>query len=230
MAGKSRRPKLIVTTEEESLLQKLCQARTIPSREAQRAQILSRYQRGQTIAEIARAVHLTRPSIAKCISKALRMGVAAGLKDTYHSPKKPVITDSAKAWVVHLACSKPKDLGYAAEVWTRQSLAKHARDHAVEAGHPSLSRAGKATVQRILAEQPLQPQKVKYYMERRDPAFEAKMKEVLLVYQEVSLQNQGLQQTDTGKVITVSVDEKPACKPLPTPLRTCHPSPANMPL
>jgi hypothetical protein len=209
MSGKSRRPKLIVTSEEEEFLQNLCQSRTIPAREAERARILWRYHKGETIAEIIREVGLTRPSIVKCIGKALRMGVAAGLKDTFHRPKDPVITDPAKAWVVHLACTKPKDLGYAAEVWTRQALARHVKDHAVEAGHPSLSRAAKATVQRILAEQTLQPQKVKYYLERRDPAFETKMKDVLLVYQEVHLQNQESAQAGDRAVITVAVDEKP---------------------
>lgn len=209
MPGKSRRPKLIVTSEEETLLQNLCQSRTIPAREAERARILWRYHKGETIAEIIREVGVTRPSIVKCIGKALRMGVAAGLKDTFHRPKEPVITDSAKAWVVHLACTKPKDLGYAAEVWTRQALARHVKDHAVEAGHPSLIRAAKATVQRILAQQTLQPQKVKYYLERRDPAFEVKMKDVLLVYQEVHLQNQESAQTGDPRVITVAVDEKP---------------------
>jgi hypothetical protein len=78
----------------------------------------------------------------------------------------------------------------------------------VTTGHPSLSKAAKATVQRILAEQPLHPEKVKYYLERRDPNFEAKMREILLVYQAVALQHQnngGL----TPIVVTVSVDEKP---------------------
>jgi len=209
MPGKSRRSKLILTSEEEALLQNLCQSRTIPAREAERARILWRYHKGETIAEIIREVGVTRPSIVKCIGKALRMGVAAGLKDTFHRPKEPVITDPAKAWVVHLACTKPKELGYAAEVWTRQALASHVKDHAAEAGHPSLSRAAKATVQRILADQTLQPQKVKYYLERRDPAFEDKMKDVLLVYQEVHLQNQGSAQTGDHKIITVAVDEKP---------------------
>jgi hypothetical protein len=58
----------------------------------------------------------------------------------------------------------------------------------VEAGHPALSQAAKATVQRILAAQPLPPEKVKYYLERRDPDFMAKMREILLVYREVDLQ------------------------------------------
>jgi hypothetical protein len=121
-----------------------------------------------------------------------------------------VITEQARAWVDHLACSKPKDLGYAAELWTRSLLAQHVRREALRAGHPSLSRAVKATVQRILAEQPLHPERVRYYLEKRDPAFEARMRDVLLVYQEVALQNQARrsgQQRPT--VITVSVDEKP---------------------
>jgi hypothetical protein len=37
-----------------------------------------------------------------------------------------------KAWVVHVACSKPNDLGYAAEVWSRQAVARHVREPAVE--------------------------------------------------------------------------------------------------
>ena len=58
----------------------------------------------------------------------------AALKDSYHRPKDPAFGDDAKAWVVHVACSKPKDLGYAAEVWSRQALAQNIREHAVEAG------------------------------------------------------------------------------------------------
>jgi transposase len=75
------------------------------------------------------------------------------------------------------------------------------------AGYASLSRAAKATVHRILAAQPLHPEKVKYYLERRDPEFEAKMREVLLVYQEVALQNRNGGMIPI--IVTVSVDEKP---------------------
>jgi transposase len=166
-----------------------------------------RYHFGENVSQIARAVGMTRKSVDKWISKALAMGSDAALKDAYHRPKEPVITEEAKAWVIHLACSKPKDLGYAAEVWTRSALAWHVREHARKAGYASLARAAKATVHRILAEQTLHPEKVKYYLERRDPEFETKMREVLLVYQEVALQNQkgGM----IPVIITVSVDEKP---------------------
>jgi len=208
VAGKSRRSRLTLTPEEQEQLQQLRDSQTAPWREVQRARILWRYHSGESIAEIARVVKMTRTSVGKWIGKALAMGVAAALKDAYHRPKAPVITEEDKAWVVHLACSKPKELGYAAEVWTRKALAKHVREHARKAGHPSLSRAAKATVQRILAAQPLHPEKVTYYLERRDPDFEAKMREILLVYRQVALQNQsngGL----TPVMVTVSVDEKP---------------------
>jgi hypothetical protein len=111
---------------------------------------------------------------------------------------------------VHLACSKPKEFGYAAELWTRSALARHVREHAVQAGYPALSQAAKATVQRILDAQSLRPHKVTYYLERRDPNFLSRMKDVLLVYQEVAMQNEAvINGAPQPIVITVSVDEKP---------------------
>ena len=206
MAGRSKRPQLKLSAEEIEHLKSLRDSRTAPWRETQRARIMLRYDSGETIAQIARAVGMTRKSVGKWVGKALAVGSGAALKDAYHRPREPAITEDAKAWVVHVACSKPKDLGYAAEVWTRSALARHVREHAPRAGHGSLAHAAKATVHRILAEQPLHPEKVKYYLERRDPEFEAKMREVLLVYQEVALQNQ---KGGTISVVTVSVDEKP---------------------
>ncbi len=207
MAGRSRRPQLTLSPEEVQQLQRLRDSRTAPWREAQRARILLRYHSGESIAQIARAGKMTRKSVGKWIAKALAVGSVAAMKDAYHRPKEPTIIEDAKAWVVHLACSKPKDLGYAAEVWTRSALARHVRKHAVEAGYPSLARAAKATVHRILAEPPLHPEKVRYYLERRAPDFDARMREILVVYQEIALQNRngGLMPV----VVTVSGDEKP---------------------
>ena len=208
--GKSRLPKLILSPEQKQALERLRQSRTAPVREMQRAQILLRFDEGETIAGIARSMKMTRKSVRKWVEKALAMGAEAALKDTYHRPRAPVIGEDAKAWVVHLACSKPKDLGYAAELWTRSALARHVRQNATQAGYPSLAKAVKATVHRILAEQPLHPERVQYYLEKRDPEFEAKMKEVLLVYREVALQNdQRRAGGESPGTITVSVDEKP---------------------
>ena len=209
MAGKSKRQKLALLPEELERLQRLRQSPTTPMREVQRAQILTRYHAGENVAQIARNVRMTRKSVAKWINRALAVGPSVALKDAYHRPKDSSITEESRAWVVSLACGKPKDLGYAAELWTRSALANHVRSHAVEAGYPALAKAVKATVQRILAAQPLHPERIKYYLERRDPQFDEKRKHVLLVYRAVSMQNEARQTGVPLSVITVSVDEKP---------------------
>lgn len=229
MAGKSRLPKLALSAEQLSELRQLSQSRTAPLREVQRARILCRYHAGETIAGIARAMETTRKSVRKWIDKALAMGAEAALKDTYHRARPPVITEEARAWVIHLACSKPKDLGYAAELWTRSLLAQHVRREALQAGHPSLSRAAKATVQRILAEQPLHPERVRYYLEKRDPAFEVRMRDVLLVYQEVALQNETQRTGDQRAIVTVSVDEKPGLQAIANTAPDLPPVPGRHP-
>lgn len=229
MPRKSTRPPLVLLPNELVWLERLRKSHTASRRDVQRAQVLWLYHTGQSIAAIMRTVHLTRKSVAKWISRALRVGVTAGLQDTPHG-SPPKLTEEAKAWVVHVACSKPKEFGYAAELWTRQALALHVRREAMTAGHPSLARASKATVHRILAAQPLQPHKVTYYLQRRDPAFESKMREVLLVYQEVALQNQsGAQGVSALNVITVSVDEKPGVQAISNTAPDLPPVPGKHP-
>ena len=84
------------------------------------------------------------------------------------------------------------------------------RKRAVDAGFPRLAQVGKTTVWRILNEQNIKPHRVRYYLEKRDPEFDRKMREVLLVYQEVALYTEGAKpDRDTPPVYTVSVDEKP---------------------
>jgi len=210
MPRTSQRPRIQLTDEQKSELERIARSRTAAAREVERANIILQQAAGESIVAIKNALHVSKPTIYKCIDKALAAGPERGLRDLPHSPRKPRITEQAKAWVVDLACTKPKDHGYAAELWSQRQLAMHTRAHAPNAGHSCLRQASKATINRILKAQPLQPHKVKYYLERRDPEFERKMQNVLIVYQEVNFQN------DTGtscplspKMVTVSVDEKP---------------------
>ena len=226
----SQHPALVLSVEEKGHLDQLRQSRTGAIRDVQRAQILWRYHAGEKVSQIARAVKMTRKSVLKWIDKALQMGATAGIRDTPHKPREAVITDDAKAWVVHLACSKPKDLGYAAELWTRFSLAQHVRKEAIAAGFPALAKAAKATVHRILKAQELQPHKVSYYLQRRDPAFEVKMRDVLLVYREVAAQNEAVEKgSDRPNVITVSVDEKPGVQAIANTAPDLPPVPNKYP-
>ena len=236
MASQSKHPELILLDEERHTLDQLRNSKTAAARDVFRARIMWRYHNGETVSEIARALKTTRASVLKWIDKALQMGVAAGMKDTPHKPREAVITDDAKAWVVSLACSKPKEFGYAAELWTRSALALHVRTHAVQEGYPALANAAKATIHRILVAQELQPHKVRYYFERRDPEFKAKMKTVLTVYQEVSLQLDAIRKdAQEGKdriapaVITVAADEKPGVQAISNTAPDLPPVPGKHP-
>lgn len=189
MARKTKRAKLLLTKEQRAQLERLSKSRKAPLREVQRAKILLHYSDQKPISQIQKLVNVSRPTIYKCIDKALAAGANAGLKDYYHRPFEPTIDETAKAWVINLACTKPKEHGLAAELWTYNALAQYTRQHAPGAGHTCLAKAVKATIWRILSANEIQPHKIKYYLERRDPDFEQKMQEVLMVYQEVNLQN-----------------------------------------
>ncbi len=228
MARKTKRAKLQLTGEQHLQLTRLSQSRKAPLREIQRAKILLHYVDETPIAQIQKLVNVSRPTIYKCIDKALAAGVEAGLKDHFHRPFNPVINDAAKAWVVNLACTKPKDHDLAAELWTYNELAKYTRKNAPAAGHPSLAKAAKATIWRILSANEIRPHKIQYYLERRDPDFEEKMQEVLMVYQEVNLQNDN--KPDSNKppsMITVSVDEKPGVQAIGTVAPDLPPQPGK---
>ena len=210
MARKTGRAALVISADEREKLERLRDSRKAPKRETERAAILLSYAAGEGPTVIQQRLGVSRPTIYKCIDKALATGAQSGLKDRYHRSKEPVITEEAKAWVLSLACTKPKDHGLAAELWSLSALARYTREHASAQGHASLARAGKASIWRILHTGQIKPHKVQYYLEQRDPQFAEKMREVLMVYQEVSLQNAARASgEDPGSVITVSVDEKP---------------------
>lgn len=204
----SRRAQLKLTASEIEKLTALSQSRSQPAGRVQRAAILLRYQSGETISEIARALGTNRPRVERCVSKALDLGVTQALADLPGRGRRPAMTAAARAWVVALACQKPKALGYAQELWTTRLLAKHIRKHCDAAGHPSLAKLGRGTVSKILSANQVRPHKMQYYLERRDPDFDAKMVQVLHVYKQVEIwREKGAPPPDL--VAVLSYDEKP---------------------
>ncbi len=230
MPRTSQRPKLSLKPDELLMLTRLAHSQTAAHRQVQRARILLRYHEGRTMTQISALLRTPRRIVYKCLDKALSMGLETALQDLPHGRQECAIQSEDKAWALHVACTQPKDLGYAAELWTRESLAAHIRREAVAAGHPSLARAAKATVQRILTGAEIQPHKIRYYLERRDPEFETKMREVLLVYREVSLAPAKGVQDGAGRVVlTVSVDEKPGVQALANTAPDLPPVPGQHP-
>jgi transposase len=210
MARKSKRAALVLAPDQTTTLKELAASKKAPAREVERAKVLLGYAAGTSITQLQRQLGFSRPMIYRCVDKALAAGVQAGLKDKYHRPHEPEITDEAKAWVVSIACTKPKDHGLAAELWTISALARFVCGSAQAAGFERLANAGKSTVWRILDEHEIKPHRIRYYLEKRDPQFDRKMQEVLMVYRDVSLYSEGaVHDARPNPIYTVSVDEKP---------------------
>lgn len=210
MARKSKRAALVLTAEQRAALKELAASRSASTREVERAKVMLGYADGISITELQRRLGFSRPMIYRCVDKALAAGVQMGLKDKYHRPHEPEIGDEAKAWVVSIACTKPKDHGMAAELWSISALARFVSERAEAAGFARLASVGKSTVWRILDDNDIKPHKIRYYLEKRDPDFDRKMQEVLMVYRDVSIYAQGaVDDARPNPIYSVSVDEKP---------------------
>jgi len=230
MARKSKRAALVLTAQQRVKLKDLSASRTAPAREVERAKVLLGYADGISITELQRQLGFSRPMIYRCIDKALAAGVQMGLKDKYHRPHEPEINDEAKAWVVSIACTKPKDHGMAAELWSISALARFVSERAQGAGFPRLVNAGKSTVWRILDGNDIKPHRIRYYLEKRDPDFDRKMQEVLMVYRDVSIYAEGAaHDARSNPIYTVSVDEKPGVQAIGLTAPDLPPVPGKAP-
>jgi transposase len=187
MPFESIKPKLIMSAELLEKLTILSNSRTEPIRRVERAKIIIAFNEGTSISEIARRLQTNRVKVNECINKALQIGVEAALEDLHRSGKPQIINEEARVWILSLACQKPKDLGYSYEQWTTKLLASHIQKKCAENGHSCLSKISKGTVSKILTKSNVRPHKIKYYLERRDPNFDAKMSQVLCVYNEVAI-------------------------------------------
>ncbi len=196
-------------------------ARTIQAQTVNRARIILLKSEGLSIEEIADKVGMNRKSVMLCLKKFKEGGVENALFDAPGRGRNAEITDEEKAWIINLACQRPVDLGYAAETWTYAKLTAHINKTAEIAGYTRLSTIHKSTVNVILDEADIKPHKITYYCENRDPEFDQKMHNVLLVYKQLSLQfdEEGnlLPFEEDGQVVHVlSYDEKPGLQAIAT--------------
>ncbi len=204
----SQRAPLTLSPEIRTMLTTISRSRTDPAGRVERAGMLLAAADGATVSAIARQFRVPRAKVERCLTKAVQLGALAALRDLPGRGKRPTIPPEARAWVVSLACQKPVTLGYASELWTTRLLAAHIRRECTAAGHSSLARLARGTVSKILTRNQVQPHRLTYYLERRDPEFEAKMAQVLCVYREVAVLR-AAGPTETPLVAVLSYDEKP---------------------
>ena len=209
---------IIIKPEDRALLEKLANSQTEEYRKVQRAKILLLSASGMTNNDIASSIGVHRNTVATFVTKYKAAGLEYALNDAPKSGKPNIISDDEKAWITNLACTKPKDIGYAEELWTYRLLGKHIQTHCMDAGYPGLSKISHSTVRTILESNEIKPNKITYYLERKDPDFESKMHDVLVVYKQVSLcfdeAGNLIIPMDEPKTVTVSYDEKPGIQAL----------------
>src|SRR5580692_3427264 len=196
----TKRQALSLAADEKLLLESLRRSRSGEKREVLHAGILLDLASGMSDGAAARSNGVNRHTVALCARKVRR------------------IPDDAIAWVQHCACRKPKELGYSYELWTYSLLQEHVRKHCLVAGHPSLAELSRSRLHRILTQGEIRPHRIRYYVERRDPEFEARMAVVLHVYKEVEIVNEELVKGTLKEppVVTISYDEKPGIQALAT--------------
>lgn len=202
-----------LSTDDRDYLESLTRTRTIQAQIVDRAKILLYKADGMSNGAIAERIDVNINTVKLCLKKYKDGGIDNALFDAQRAGRPVEITDDAVSWIIDLACQRPADLGYSQEMWTLANLHRHIQDNAEEAGYPRLTTITKPMVQKILHRSEIKPFKIKYYCEKRDPEFESKMHNVLVVYKQISMQFD-----EDGSVIvpgnepmvhTVSCDEKP---------------------
>lgn len=204
---------LLLSTEERNQLEAITRTRTLQAQVVSRARILLLKADGDSVDTIAEKVDLNRNSVLLCLKKYNVGGIENAIYDATGRGRNVEITDEEKSWIISIACQKPVELGYSAETWTYSRLTKHINSTAESAGYTRLSTITKTSVKNILDAAEIKPFRIQYYCENRDPEFEAKMHQVLVVYKQVELlfDENGELFIPAGEqdIHTVSYDEKP---------------------
>ena len=165
--------KIVTTVElsdnERDYLASLIKTRTIQAQTVDRARMLLWKSEGRTYSDIADALEVSVPTVRRCVERFHTYGMDPALSDDDRSGRPVEITDDAKAWIISIACRKPCEPGYAAELWTLAALHKHIQNFADDAGFPRLKTVTKPWLQKYLKQMDIKPFKIRYYRERKEP-------------------------------------------------------------
>ncbi len=211
---------LVLSSEDHKWLETIVRTRTLQAQVVTRARILLLKEAGDSVDVIAEKVDLNRNSVLLCLKKYKAGGVENAIYDAPGRGRNAQITDDEKAWIINVACQKPKEYGYAAETWTYAKLTEHINKTAENAGYTRLSTITKTSIKNILDAAKIKPFRIQYYCENRDPEFESKMHQVLYVYKQIEMlfDENGELYIPAGEqdIHTVSYDEKPGIQAIAT--------------
>ena len=215
-------------------LERLSTSATASAREHVRSKILIYKSMGRADAAVADKMDVSVDTVRRCVSRYEAGGLEAALADAPGRGRRPEISESDKLWAVSLACTRPKDVGRAAEFWYPASFTAYVNEVAAEQGHPRMATVSETKLRAIMDEAKVRPFAVTYYCERRDPDFERKKHDVLVVYKQLQMcvdaeGNLVAQPVDgEGRAVhTLSYDEKPGIQALSTTGEDRPPAPGG---
>ena len=157
---------LTLQTTDRPTLEDWARSQTRPHRQVQRARILLALAQGQTLAAVAAAVGVTEDTVAAWRDRYLEAGLD-GLQDRPRSGCPPTYTEADRQAMWQKLQEDPPD-GH-----TRWSLSLMARETGISTGH----------LQRWWSAAGIQPHRVRTFKLSDDPQFEAKLRDVLAVYE-----------------------------------------------
>jgi transposase len=216
-----------LTESETSYLQSIIQKGTVEVRVYRRAKMLLLKREGLSNEAIAAKLDVSVPTVRLCLQKYSERGIQPALEDYCGRGRRAEIFDDSKAWVVNIACQKPAAFGLSGELWYPTSLTQYVNSVAREEGYPRMATASVTSIRKILREAQLNPHKITYYCEKRDPDFDRKMHDILVIYKQVELRfdesGMFIPFAEGEEVVhTLSFDEKPGIQAIKT---TCKDKP-----
>ncbi|MCK5849207.1 MAG: hypothetical protein KAH01_08445 [Caldisericia bacterium] len=180
MSDKKRRKRVVFTLSDvqRKQLERISVSRTERHARVMRSKFILEFADHNSIQQIANRYQVHRVKVERTLDKVEMVGPIEALDDLQGRGKKEVISDPAKIWMLHIACTSPQELGFPYEIWSFEKLAKYCRTNCIEKGYPSLKKIQKGTICKLLQKTNLKPFKVKYYLDSKDVNFEEKMDQV----------------------------------------------------
>ncbi len=172
---------VIINAEDRERLAAVLSDRNRPQKHIQRARIILLSAERLPVAQIARQAGVSRPSVWRWQRRFGESGVDVLLREPRRKPGKAPLPQETVSRIVALTCTSPPG---EATHWTGRAMAK--------AAGISLR-----AVQRIWAAHRLQPHRIRTFKKSRDPAFAAKVEDIVGVYMNPPVH-----------AVVVSIDEK----------------------
>jgi transposase len=172
---------VIVSEEDRQRLAAIVSDRSRPLKHIQRAHIILRSAERFSVLDVAQAVGISRPAVWRWQVRYAEQGVEGLLRDKTRPPGKRPLSTAKVAEVLALSCSEPPG-----EVthWTGRAVAK-------------IAGVSLRAVQRIWDQHRLQPHRLRTFKRSKDPAFAAKVEDIV-----------GLYMSPPHHAVVLSIDEK----------------------